>query len=294
MFVKKLKAHGYSSIDYAELCKRHSDLYKWSEDQYRGFLTDIGESADKHGVEITQLHGLWATDDKTKAQREESISFFIKEIEGAHYMGCKNVVVHPFLPYGWGSEIDKDKIWDVNIDLFTRLLEHAEKYNVNVLIENGSSKWMGDMYFFMAPDEMLDFVKYFNHPLLHICWDTGHANSMNRDPYLDILALGSELRALHVQDNFGTTDEHIAPFMGTLPLDSLMQGLIASNYKGYFTFESCNILSAAGEWPSPRKVFPLPEAARLASPTPALKQKAIALLYEIGKTILEQYGCFED
>ena len=77
---KKLKAHGYSSIDYAELCKRHSDLYKWSEDQYRGFLTDIGESADKHGVEITQLHGLWATDDKTKAQREESISFFIKNI----------------------------------------------------------------------------------------------------------------------------------------------------------------------------------------------------------------------
>ena len=105
---QKLKSHGYSCIDYAELCKRHSDLYTFSQDKYRAFLTDIGESADKHGVEITQLHGLWATDDKTRAQREESIAYFMKEIEGAHYMGCKNVVVHPFLPFGWGAEIDKD------------------------------------------------------------------------------------------------------------------------------------------------------------------------------------------
>ena len=95
---QKLKAHGYDCIDYAELCKRHSDLYTFSDDKYRGFLTDIGESAKKHGVEITQLHGLWATDDKTRAQREENISYFIKEIEGAHYLGCKNVVIHPFLP----------------------------------------------------------------------------------------------------------------------------------------------------------------------------------------------------
>ena len=51
---KKLKTHGYSSIDYAELCKRHSDLYKWSEDQYRGFLTDIGECADKYDVEAKE------------------------------------------------------------------------------------------------------------------------------------------------------------------------------------------------------------------------------------------------
>ena len=73
-----------------------------------------------------------------------------------------------------------------------------------------------------------------------------------------------------------------------------MQGLIVSNYKGYFTFESTNILMADGEWPFSRKVFPLPEKARLSKPTPALKQKSIAFLYEIGKTILEQYGCFED
>ena len=72
---KKLKEHGFDCIDYAELCKRHSDLYKFSDDKYRGFLTDIGESANKHGVEITQLHGLWATDDKTRAQREESIGY---------------------------------------------------------------------------------------------------------------------------------------------------------------------------------------------------------------------------
>ena len=80
---KKLKEHGYSCIDYAELANRHSDLFTFSEDKYRGFLMEIGASAKKHDVEITQLHGLWPTDDCTQEQREESFSYFKKEIEGA-------------------------------------------------------------------------------------------------------------------------------------------------------------------------------------------------------------------
>ena len=231
---KKLKTHGYSSIDYAELCKRHSDLYKWSEDQYRGFLTDIGESADKHGVEITQLHGLWATDDKTKAQREESISFFIKEIEGAHYMGCKNVVVHPFLPYGWGAEIDKDKIWDVNIDLFTRLLEHAEKYNVNVCAENQPFTAI-EMSTVKAVKRL---VREINHPNFKVCLDTGHANVFHDDIAEDVRLLGDDLATLHVHDNKGNWDQHLIPYMGNIKWEEFLAALKEIGYKGAFTLET--------------------------------------------------------
>ncbi len=231
---KKLKAHGYSSIDYAELCKRHSDLYKFSEDKYRGFLTDIGETADKHGVEITQLHGLWATDDKTKAQREESISFFIKEIEGAHYMGCKNVVIHPFLPFGWGAEVDKDKIWDVNIDLFTRLLPYAEKYNVTICAENQPFTAI-EMSTVKAVKRL---VRAFNHPKLKVCLDTGHANVFHDDIAEDVRLLGDDLATLHVHDNKGNWDQHLIPYMGNIKWEEFLAALKEIGYKGAFTLET--------------------------------------------------------
>ena len=231
---RKLKEHGYDCIDYAELCKRHSDLYTFSADKYRGFLMDIGESADKHGVEITQLHGLWATDDKTRAQREESIAYFIKEIEGAHYLGCKNVVIHPFLPFGWGAEIDKDKIWDVNIDLFTRLLPHAEKYNVTICAENQPFTAIA----MSTVKEVKKLIKEINHPLFKACLDTGHANVFHDNLADDVRLLGDDLATLHVHDNKGNWDQHLIPYMGNINWEDFLSALKEIEYKGAFTLET--------------------------------------------------------
>lgn len=231
---QKLKEHGYDCIDYAELCKRHSDLYTFSEDKYRGFLTDIGESAYKHGVEITQLHGLWATDDKTRAQREESISYFIKEIEGAHYLGCKNVVIHPFLPFGWGAEIDKDKIWDVNIDLFTRLMPYAEKYNVTVCAENQPFTAIA----MSTVKEVKKLIRAINHPKMKACLDTGHANVFHDDIAQDVRLLGEDLATLHIHDNKGNWDQHLIPYLGNIQWEAFLSALKEIGYNGSFTLET--------------------------------------------------------
>ena len=231
---KKLKEHGFDCIDYAELCKRHSDLYNFSDDKYRGFLTDIGESANKHGVEITQLHGLWATDDKTRAQREESIGYFIKEIEGAHYLGCKNIVIHPFLPYGWGAEVDKDKIWDVNIDLFSRLLPYAEKYGVTICAENQPFTAIA----MSTVKEVKKLIREFNHPNFKACLDTGHANVFHDDIAEDVRLLGDDLATLHVHDNKGNWDQHLIPYMGNIKWEEFLAALKEIGYKGAFTLET--------------------------------------------------------
>ena len=291
--VRMYAGTGFKHLDFNfyEKHKKGSDFLcsNWMDD-----VKAAGKAAEQLGFDFVQAHSPGYNSENPKEDHEAGMLATIRSIEACGYLGIPNIVVHTGVSKNMKYPVDKQAYFEASKRFLNTLAPYMEKHNVNVLIENGSYQWMGDMYFFLTPEDMLDFVKYFNHPLLHICWDTGHANSMGRDPYQDILKLGSELRALHVQDNFGTYDEHIAPFMGTLPLDSLMQGLIASNYKGYFTFESTNILVADGEWPFSRKVFPLPEKARLFKPTPALKQKSIAFLYEIGKTILEQYGCFED
>ena len=232
--LKKLKSHGYECVDYGELCKRNSDLYTFDNDKYRRFLSDIGEEAYKQGVEIRQLHGLWATDDKTRELREESIRYFIKEIEGAHYLGCKNIVIHPFLPYGWGAEIDKDKIWDVNVDLFTRLLPYAEKYGVTICAENQPFTAVA----MSTVKEVKKLVRAIDNPLLKVCLDTGHANVFHDDLAADVRLLGNDLATLHVHDNKGNWDQHLIPYMGNIKWDEFLSALKEIGYHGCFTLET--------------------------------------------------------
>ena len=231
---QKLKAHGYDCVDYSELSKRHSDLYTFSADKYRGFLMDIGESANKHGVEITQLHGLWVTDDKTEALREENLAYFMKEIEGAYYLGCKKIVIHPFMPFGFFEEADKEKTLEINVALFTRLVEYAEKYNVTVCVENLPFTDIS----ISTVQEVKRLVRKINHPNFKVCLDTGHANIFHNDLAADVRLLGNDLVALHVHDNNGRGDQHLLPYMGTIKWEEFLSALKEINYKGAFTLET--------------------------------------------------------
>jgi len=291
--VRLFEGTGFRHLDYSF----YSVIYPGSP-----FLTDhwmdevqaAGREGERLGFDFVQAHSPsydFGGDDESQ---KISLLATIRSIEACGHLGISNIVVHTGTYNQLRYPADKAAYFVESKKFLEMLIPHMEKHHVNVLIENSAEQNARGLFFFMTPQEMTEFVAYFNHPLLHICWDVGHANMRGSDPLQDVLALGGELRAIHVQDNFGACDEHLAPFMGTLPLDSLLQGLLKIDYKGYFTFEADNILAADGAWPHPRRKFPLLEPARLKSPSPALKQKAIALLYEIGKYTLQQYNCFEE
>jgi len=86
----------------------------------------------------------------------------------------------------------------------------------------------------------------------------------------------------------GDTDTHLLPFLGTMNLDALMNGLRDIGYEGYFTFE------VGGIFTSPSRRRPYAADTRLAKAPLALKQAAERYMYEMGKCILETYGCFEE
>ena len=135
-----------------------------------------------------------------------------------------------------------------------------------------------------------------DHPLLAACWDTGHANIQGVDQYRSIVELGDRLRGLHINDNYGDMDSHVAPFQGTTNIDAVMQGLLDIRYQGYFTFEASNILRDGAVWPNFRREwrFRNEKVSRLMDVPVSLKRQAVALLYQIGKHVLTEYGCFEE
>lgn len=253
------------------------------------------EAAAETGMTFVQAHAPSHNSLDPNADHETGLLATARTIEACGRLGIPNIVVHSGGAGCYRYPQDRLAYYEAILPFYRQLFPYMEKYNVKVLIENGCKANQGAIYSFRTAEDMRGFLDYAGHPLLGICWDTGHANlEENMDQYRELKALGSALTALHVQDNDGIKDEHIAPFNGTLDLDAIIQGLLAIDFQGYFTLEACNFLRTENCWPNFRKSTPLPAPTRLRRPSAELARQSVALLYQIGKYALEQYGCFEE
>jgi len=270
-------------------------------ENWKADVEKIKKHADKLGVSFVQSHAISGCNVYYPgAQREQILQKVKRCIEVCAELGIPNTVLHEQI----FRDFDINGFFEANKNFIEELYPVMEKYGINVLIENGPKKHFLETYYTDEPIEnpkylcgfvngqiMKDFIEYVNHPLVHACWDTGHAN-MDGMQYGDILILGKELHALHVHDNNGEWDYHTLPYLGTMNLDDLMNALIDSGYNGYFTFEAVNVLKQPNYWLGMRRKFEKDN--RLASPKLFMQADVEKLMYHIGKHILESYGCFEN
>lgn len=262
-------------IDY----KNQSGIYG---DDFYGYINKVKIHADKLGVKLVQAHSPMG---KPLFDEDGAFSEATRKcIEACGLWGIENVAVHA----GYREGLTPEETFEENKKFFMPLLREAEKYNVNILVENFNKMYKQDVYWIDNAPDLLKMVECVNHPLFHAVWDAGHANmqEMPQDEALRIM--GNHIRAIHVQDNMGEQDTHNAPFFGSLSLDALMHGLLDIGYKGYFTFEAGNFFLPAKK----RRAFE--KDGRLLNVPLELKIKAEALLYEIGKTILTAYDLYEE
>lgn len=275
--IEYVAASGFKYIDYSFGIDLKNKTGIFSDDP-DGYIEKIKDLADKLGVKFIQSHAPMGAPLVYDDARKKLVEDTKKCIEACGKLGIDNIVVHT----GYRAEISKEENFKENKDFYLELLETAENRNVNILAENFNRMCIPGTYWVDNAADLAELVEYINHPLLHACWDTGHGNMVQTPQDEALKLLGGELYALHVQDNMGDIDTHIAPYFGTMDVDALMRGLKEINYKGYFTFEATNIFTT----PPGNKVTK--------SPVPlALRIEAEKFLYQIGKSILMQYDCFE-
>jgi sugar phosphate isomerase/epimerase len=109
------------------------------------------------------------------------------------------------------------------------------------------------------------------------------------------MAIGDELYAIHYNDNHGLKDDHVAPFLGRLNHDEVINALIDVGFKGYFTLESDSSLIKYNCWTGKRRRFenggkPLP----LSEPQLFMQRHIEAMMYDTAKWMLEEYGIFDE
>ena len=249
----------------------------------KGHLEEVKRRADKLGVKFVQSHAPMGSPLKEDEKQDQFIEATKACIRACAQLDIPSVVVHS----GYLPDITKEEAFERNKAFYDDLLQVAESCGVNVLVENFNRMSKENVYWIDNAKDLRELIDLVHHPLFHACWDAGHGNMQEMPQHESLRILGHHVLALHIQDNMGDRDSHLYPFCGSLNLDSLMQGLFDIDYQGYFTFESASMFKGAD------KRRPYEADTRLARVPLSLRLKEEALLYEIGKTVLSAYDCFE-
>lgn len=279
--IEYVKNAGFKYIDYS-FCidyKNKTGIYSADED----YIEKVIEKVKELDVCLVQAHAPFYSfifDGDISGLIEDTI----KCVRACAKWGIPSVVVHA----GYQRNISKEENFRKNKEFLLPILEAGVQYGVKILTENFNKMEFDDIYWIDNATDLMEFIEFVNHPNLYVLWDAGHANLQEMSQEEELTKLGDLVSGLHIHDNYGDFDNHMPPFWGTMSMDSLMQGLFAIGYKGYFTLESENIF-LSGEHRRVNTNNP-----RLLKAPLDLRIKAEALLYEVGKTILKAYDCFEE
>lgn len=254
------------------------------ETDWKEYTERILDYAGERGIQFVQAHSPNTNPLKSEQDMEEAVVLNIRAIEVCSALGIPNLVVHS----GWNKNAGKEECFQGNAAFFRKLIPAMEACNVNVLHENTTSVNIRS-FCPKSGAEMREFSEYVNHPKFHSCWDIGHAK-LEGPQYDDIMTLGDDLYAVHIQDN-RDRDEHVIPFMGTINMDEIMHALIDVGFRGPFTMEAGSVLRPAKYWLGNRQEFK--RDTRLLNPPLELQKEMERFMYKTGEYILKSYGVFE-
>lgn len=178
--------------------------------------------AERHDLQILNAHlpfnkinSLWSD----KPEGEELSNWLCSELIQCGQHGVPAVVLH--LSRG----LNPPPLNSLGLNRIKRAVEIAEKYKVNIALEN------------LRNLDYLDYVmQNISSQRLGFCYDSGHNNCFN--PEIDVLkAYRDRLFALHLNDNYGDEDTHLLPFDGTVDWTKVISNLKEVNYQSAVSLE---------------------------------------------------------
>lgn len=130
----------------------------------------------------------------------------------ARELGAKKIVYHscmyPTIYYltGWAERV---------VDFFREFMDG--KNELEIVMENlYDREW----------EPLLDVVRQVEVPNFQLCLDIGHAHCYSNRPVQEwIKGLAPQITHLHLHDNCGERDEHLALGNGNIPLDQVFSAL---------------------------------------------------------------------
>ena len=182
---------------------------------------------------VCHLPTFLTTADLTESLRRASVTEMRRSLDVAADLGAKKVVLHPSMAGGMGAFV-LDTVKGYAFDFLSKMVDAARRLDVTICLENMFVRnRLG-----VEPDDFEEIFTTF--PSLKLTLDTGHANIHDRrGRRLKALVnrFGPRIGHLHVSDNQGKLDDHLAVGQGTVKFADLVMRLKGAGYDDTVTLE---------------------------------------------------------
>lgn len=184
--------------------------------------------------EISQGH-LWL---KVKiCENESSIEELCKWIDMYEAIGIKNMVLH--CDNLLNSALSKSEKIERNIRSLKKIANYIKDKDITICLENlRHYNDKNEILVDKSADDLLYIIEQVGSDRFGICLDTGHLNLTLKNQREFILKAGDKLKALHIADNQGKSDQHMMPFArGNVDFEEVVKALKEIGYTGIFNLE---------------------------------------------------------
>jgi sugar phosphate isomerase/epimerase len=227
---------GIQGVDF------NNDIDEYHTNEHdESFYLDLKKCAQEKGLTICQAHAPFPssyTDEERTAKRFDEI---VTSMRNASYLGAPMIVVHPCVHLDFNTEGNPEKLFEINLDFYKKLIPYAKEFGIKIAIEN-----INYVSITSTPERLIRLYDALNDPVFTICFDVGHCMFEGVDPAVAIRTLGDRLvnGCTHVHDNFGSSDEHTLPYYGGVDWESVMKALADIGYKGDLNYEASGFIKS--------------------------------------------------
>lgn len=208
------------------------------EDGWEKWLEEVIEMKERCKVEFSQGHShFYNYCDPSVPNREFLDELIRRGIVAAGRLGIKWLVIHAGTDFDSATLVKSSK--EKALEYFKPVIELAAENGVGIAIENlWDLNISPKRRYTTTAEELVDLVDSLPYDNVGICWDVEHASIMQQSQTAALALVGKRLKATHISDHNGKTDDHILPFSGPTDWNEIMRTLVRIGYQGDFTYET--------------------------------------------------------
>ena len=185
-------------------------LDKYAVDDFK----TVADKLHQHEAKITLHAPFWdlSPGSTDQAVRDLTRHRFAQTVQLVSIFKPKTVVCHT--GYDWKRYSSIQDLWVENsVKVWTWLSEKITAEGGYLMLENVYEHY---------PDDILILLQQLSNKCVGFCLDVGHQAVFSRSPltqWIDVL--GDHLKQLHLHDNFGESDDHLALGDGNIDFQEL-------------------------------------------------------------------------
>ena len=232
---------GFEALDYAGYYHDGADSV-YLKEGWEDYARSLRETADACGLVFSQVHAPMLGEPGVEPAEERKMEVTRRCFQLCEILGAPYLVIHPRLFRDAAGGRNAEKYLTYNVDYYRQFIPLAEKHGVVIGLENMFG-WDAETNMpcpttFSTMEEILECMRRLDSDRFTVCLDTGHVNLLGETPAAAARKLGSRLKLLHVHDNHGRYDEHMACGYGTIDWEAFLAALRGLGYRGVFSAEA--------------------------------------------------------